>query len=159
VLDNKCLILITFDLTPYYLAPVAERDFFESVSQIPKRVGFVKILGIEYIHRTSSSMTHNHKSQHGTRVQQRSHNYNCEKCDTARCIQSQQASSVLAVEIWLTRHAVPSPASLHYIVSFLIATEQTDGERNEVANMGRLELVNDAFYLIGSAVFQCMKYH
>jgi hypothetical protein len=53
------------------------------------------------------------------------------------------------------------PSSLHYVVSLLIAHAQTDGEvgLNEVANVGWLELVNDAFYLIGSAVFQCMEYH
>jgi hypothetical protein len=30
---------------------------------------------------------------------------------------------------------------------------------NGVVNTGWLELVNDAFYLIGSAVFQRMQYH
>jgi hypothetical protein len=29
---------------------------------------------------------------------------------------------------------------------------------NEVANMGCMELAKDAFYLIDSAVFQCMEY-
>jgi hypothetical protein len=33
--------------------------------------GVGNILEIEYIHRISSSMMHNHKSQHGTRVQQK----------------------------------------------------------------------------------------
>jgi hypothetical protein len=32
-------------------------------------------------------------------------------------------------------------------------------ERHKANKNGRLQLVNDAFYLIGSAVFQCMKHH
>jgi hypothetical protein len=52
--------------------PVAVRDFFKTVSQIPRQEGgVVKMLAIEYIHRISSSMTHNQDSKHGTRVQQR----------------------------------------------------------------------------------------
>jgi hypothetical protein len=52
------------------------------------------------------------------------------------------------------------PSSLHCIVSLLIAPAQTDRERslNEVANMGWLQLINDALYVIVSTVFQCMEY-
>jgi hypothetical protein len=51
---------------------VVERDFFKSVSQTPRLgEGYVNNLAIEYFDRTSSSVMHNHKSQHGTRVQQR----------------------------------------------------------------------------------------
>jgi hypothetical protein len=112
--------------------------------------GIVKILAVEYVHCTSSSVVLSHKLQSDARV---------------------QAASVLALEVWLTawkaaRHLHPS--SLHYMASVLIAPAQTDGEALSVLAwtswltmpvMGLLKLANYGFYVIGSALFQCMEYH
>jgi hypothetical protein len=76
------------------IALVAKSDFFKSVSQISRRGGggSGKMLPVEYVHRISSSTMHNHKSQHGTRVQQRLRNKNREKYDAERYVKRQHAS-------------------------------------------------------------------
>jgi hypothetical protein len=53
-------------------ASVAERDFFKSASHIPRQGGGSRENFSNFVYTSYSSfMTHNHKSQHGTRVQRR----------------------------------------------------------------------------------------
>jgi hypothetical protein len=81
---------------------VAERDFLKNVSG-KGAGGGVKILAIENIHRTFSSMVHNRES-HSTvhRYNKRNAVKNVRNVITAYHVKSQHANSVLAVEVWLT---------------------------------------------------------
>jgi hypothetical protein len=62
--------------------------------------GGMKVLAVESVYRTSPSMIHNHKSQHGTCIQQRLCNYTHEKYDTACYISANmQATRVVTDEV------------------------------------------------------------